>query len=370
MAVHTIRVSRRTALATAAVVTALTAGVVGSAAARHDVTVVVDHQIEHISTFAGTAGGAVEAAGLHVGPHDLLLPNADATVTDGSVVSLTRGRQIKLTVDGATRTVWVAATDVNAALAALDLDGRGAAVSASRSYRIPPSGLALTVRLPHDVTIVADGRPRTLKTTAATVGDLLTEAGITLAGTDKVSPALGSYPADGATVTVSRIRQRVVTDRTPIPAPAEQRATAALPTGTTRVLEAGASGVRATTIIETVVDGKVTARTATGNHVEIPAQPRIVETGTAPQAPQMVAPRSSDGLNWAALAQCESGGNPGSVSASGAYRGLYQFSFGTWASVGGSGDPAAASPAEQTRRAQILYARSGAGQWPVCGRLL
>jgi hypothetical protein len=55
------------------------------------------------------------------------------------------------------------------------------------------------------------------------------------------------------------------------------------------------------------------------------------------------------------------------VSSTGKYRGLYQFSTATWASVGGSGDPAAASAGEQTKRAQMLYARSGAGQWPTCG---
>jgi hypothetical protein len=67
------------------------------------------------------------------------------------------------------------------------------------------------------------------------------------------------------------------------------------------------------------------------------------------------------------IAACESGGNPSAVSANGAYRGKYQFSTSTWAAVGGSGDPAAAPEAEQDRRAAILYARSGAGQWPVCG---
>ena len=55
------------------------------------------------------------------------------------------------------------------------------------------------------------------------------------------------------------------------------------------------------------------------------------------------------------------------VSASGAYRGMYQFSRSTWAAVGGSGDPAAATPDEQTYRAQLLYNRAGAGQWPHCG---
>jgi hypothetical protein len=68
-----------------------------------------------------------------------------------------------------------------------------------------------------------------------------------------------------------------------------------------------------------------------------------------------------------AIAQCESGGDPHSVSSSGTYRGKYQFSRETWAAVGGSGDPAAASEAEQDKRAAILYARSGPGQWPVCG---
>ena len=68
-----------------------------------------------------------------------------------------------------------------------------------------------------------------------------------------------------------------------------------------------------------------------------------------------------------AIAACESGGNPSAVSSSGTYRGKYQFSYATWAAVGGSGDPAAASEAEQDYRAALLYERSGPGQWPVCG---
>ena len=68
-----------------------------------------------------------------------------------------------------------------------------------------------------------------------------------------------------------------------------------------------------------------------------------------------------------AIAQCESHGNPRSIGGGGQYRGKYQFDYGTWASVGGKGDPAAAPESEQDRRAAMLYKRSGAGQWPVCG---
>jgi Ni/Co efflux regulator RcnB len=67
------------------------------------------------------------------------------------------------------------------------------------------------------------------------------------------------------------------------------------------------------------------------------------------------------------IAQCESHGDPQAIGGGGAYRGKYQFDVGTWQSVGGQGDPAAAPEAEQDKRAAILYARSGPGQWPVCG---
>lgn len=73
---------------------------------------------------------------------------------------------------------------------------------------------------------------------------------------------------------------------------------------------------------------------------------------------------------WAALRQCESSGNYHAVSPSGLYRGAYQFDLSTWQSVGGSGDPALASPAEQDHRAQYLWSLRGASPWPVCGRYL
>jgi hypothetical protein len=68
------------------------------------------------------------------------------------------------------------------------------------------------------------------------------------------------------------------------------------------------------------------------------------------------------------IAACESGGDPGAVSSGGTYRGKYQFDQGTWESVGGSGDPAAAPEAEQDYRAALLYSESGSSPWPICGQ--
>lgn len=73
------------------------------------------------------------------------------------------------------------------------------------------------------------------------------------------------------------------------------------------------------------------------------------------------------GSTLSAIAACESGGDPHAIGGGGAFRGKYQFTYSTWASVGGSGDPAAASEAEQDQRAAALYEREGPSPWPVCG---
>ncbi len=65
------------------------------------------------------------------------------------------------------------------------------------------------------------------------------------------------------------------------------------------------------------------------------------------------------------VALCESGDT--NATSNPTYRGYLQFSFSTWASVGGSGDPVAASRDEQYYRGQLLLNSAGSGSWPVCG---
>lgn len=70
---------------------------------------------------------------------------------------------------------------------------------------------------------------------------------------------------------------------------------------------------------------------------------------------------------WERLRFCESSDDYRAVSATGKFRGAYQFDLPTWRTVGGTGDPAAAPPAEQDARARELYARRGHAPWPQCG---
>lgn len=87
----------------------------------------------------------------------------------------------------------------------------------------------------------------------------------------------------------------------------------------------------------------------------------------SPSAPAAPRSKAAASTTLQRIAQCESGGDPTSVSSSGRFRGKYQFSRATWRAMGGSGDPAKAPEAEQDQRAAALLAQAGTSPWPVCG---
>jgi resuscitation-promoting factor RpfE len=86
--------------------------------------------------------------------------------------------------------------------------------------------------------------------------------------------------------------------------------------------------------------------------------PLALGTGTA---------NAESGVNWDAVAACESGGNWGTATGNGYYGGL-QFTMGTWRANGGSGSPQHASRDEQIRVAENVLRTQGIKAWPVCGR--
>lgn len=94
------------------------------------------------------------------------------------------------------------------------------------------------------------------------------------------------------------------------------------------------------------------------------AAPTPAESSGVTPAPIAV----HQGLNWAAVAKCESGGNP-SINTGNGFSGLYQFAPGTWSAHKLPGDPAMAWQASadtQTAVAERVLASQGPNAWPVC----
>lgn len=349
------------------VVTGLVAGTTAFVTFDKTVTLSVEGQRHEVRSFARTVGDVLDAEGITVGRHDLVTPTPDSRLENGDEIVVRYGRPIGLTLDGETRTVWTTARTVNEALLMFGIRSDGAYLSASRSTRIPRGGINLSVRLPHHLTFLVDGKRAELTSTAFTIREALAEAHIAVRPQDRVSAPLESYPTDDEVVGVTRVDGKTVTEELPIPFTTVSRKTDSLYKGTTKVVTQGQVGVRVRTFAQTYLDGKLATRKLVSDRVTAKPVTQVVLVGT--KAPPQNSP-SADGLNWPALAKCESGGNPKAYNPSGPYYGLYQFTASTWHSVGGSGVPTDYGSAEQTYRAQILYKRSGAGQWPVCGHYL
>ncbi|MGA5197676.1 ubiquitin-like domain-containing protein [Streptomyces exfoliatus] len=327
----------------------------------------VDGVPRTLHTFADDVHELLAEEGVAVGAHDIVAPAPAEALASGDEIVVRYGRPVTLTLDGQRRQVWTTARTVEGALRQLGVRAEGAYLSVSRGAAISRQGLALDVRTERTITFLADGRERTVRTNAATIREALAEAGITLSGQDVTSVAPGSFPRDGQTVNVLRITGSKQVREEAIPYAVERTRDPELFAGTEVVERQGVHGVRRVTYSLRSVNGVKQKPRRTGEEIVREPVSRKVRVGTR-QLPASVA--GADGLDWGALAACESGGRPDAVDPSGTYGGLYQFDPGTWRSLGGSGVAQNAPAAEQTLRAKKLYVQRGASPWPHCGRRL
>ncbi|QLH23733.1 DUF348 domain-containing protein [Streptomyces sp. Rer75] len=357
----------RRLLPQALVVAALAGGTSAFVAQDKAVRLSVDGHARTLHTYADDVAELLADEDVAVSPHDIVAPAPGQPLTSGDEIAVRYGRPVTLTVDGERRRVWTTAETVDGALRQLGVRAAGAYLSASRSAAITRRGLDLDVRTERTVTFLADGRAHTIRTNAATVGEALTTAGLTLRGHDTTSVPQDSFPRDGQTVTVMRITGSREIRETPVPFPTIQRADPTLFKGTQLVAREGRPGTLRTIYRVRTVNGvRQRPRKVRSETVRAPLA-RIVRVGTM-TPPTAVA--GADRLNWQAMARCESGGRPGAVDSSGRYGGLYQLDRQTWQALGGHGAPQDAPPAEQTYRAKKLYVQRGSAPWPHCGQKL
>jgi uncharacterized protein YabE (DUF348 family) len=201
---------------------------------------------------------------------------------------------------------------------------------------------------------------------------LMEDQGVAVDGNDLVEVVRDGREVTGAdkrvrpgdTVRLVEVERHRRTTSMPVPAGVVEVPTTKLAPGRRTVVRKGRAGIRRVVAVRTFHNGEpVKYRVVARTTVREP-RPRRVLVGREPWSVP-----GADGLNWGALAGCESGGNPRAVNPAG-YYGLYQFSVATWRGVGGSGLPHQASAGEQTYRAKLLYAARGRSPWPNCGRLL
>ena len=371
-------------LAVVATVIALLASVLvvaGRARATTHLLLSVDGTPTTVTSGAATVGELLREQGITTSGRDAVHPAPATELADVDEVSVGYARPVVLTLDGVTSAAWTTEPDVGSLLRSLGVPPSSYA-SASPLQPLPRVGATLTVRTPRAVTVTVDGSTVPLVTTAATVGQALADPTVGYRAGDRLSVPAGTPVRAGAAYRVVRVESDEQVRRMVLRADTSWVRRASIPAGTSQVLAQGRDGVRERRVRVRYEDGRVTTRTVLSDKVVSRPVHWVIAIGTGRAAtgspvevshPRRWTPATGkvDGApDFAALARCESGGNPRAVNPTGKYRGLYQFDLTTWRGVGGTGDPIDASPAEQTRRARILYQDRGRAPWPYCGRFL
>ena len=258
----------------------LTAGAVGAAQLDKAVNLSVDGQSTAAHVFGTTVGDLLDSQGITVKPGDVVVPAVASPISDGQTVTVKYGRTLTLIVDGKTRTVRTTETTVDGALLALGLRGEGARLSVSRSQTIGREGLALTIVTPKAVSVTVDGKTTSRTVTAATTGEALKQFGVRLGKADKVNPAPTTPLVAGAKIVVQRVQTKDATKTVRVAYGTTKRPTSDMYAGQTKVLRAGVYGSRAIVVRTTVVDGKVVSTKTISSKVTKAPVDRILAVGT------------------------------------------------------------------------------------------
>ena len=359
-------------VAAGATALALAGTTFGYASLNKSVTLSVDGQTTEVRTSAGTVAALLRSRGIEVNGHDVVAPNLDAKVQDGTRVAVKFGRQVTFTVDGAAQTIWTTATTVDDALAALGMSLTGAELSTSRSSGIGRQGLTIVIATQKKIIIIDAGKKRTITTTGQTLADALAAAKIKVDADDELSASPKTRLVDGAKFTFTDVEISSKTKKLKVDFDTVRKESSKLKKGVTKIDTPGELGVRAVTYKIVRHNDEIVKRAKIKSKLINKPVTEVILVGTKKTT---TAKKSSGGSStpsgsvWDKLAQCESGGNWSINTGNGYYGGL-QFSLSTWRAYGGSGMPNKASREQQIAIAKKLQADAGWGAWPACSSKL
>lgn len=384
----------------AVVMVALILGLVAFVGTNKSVVLSVDGASSNVKTFGGTVAEVLEKADVSVTEADKVLPDLGTEVTDGTTIEVFKAKNVDLTLDGEETTVSTTGQTVADLVSELRVSANSA-VSAALDTSLAGMDDKLSISTPKTVTIVIDGAPYDRSTTAETVTDVLKQAGVRLAAEDRVSAPESAALVDGMVLKVTRVQtgqKDTVTEA--LPFETTQVSDPLLDEGEEKVTVEGTPGEKVKVFETVMVDGREASRTLVSESVSrepvaakiavgtkkkeaapAPAAPAKPATPAAPApaapaapAPEAPAPGGAApaGGTWAALAQCESGGD-WHINTGNGYSGGLQFSVSSWLGAGGgqyAPIAAGATPEQQIAVAEKLRANGGWGHWPACAAKL
>ncbi len=188
--------------------------------------------------------------------------------------------ELRIVDNGTRRTVYAAPGSLGEALWQSGIHLTGADFISSSLAAPFNAPLTVVVERSRPVTIRFSGGEVQTVTSAATVGQALSDAGISLQGLDYSQPADDQpIPSDGF-IRVVRVREEIILQQTSIPYKNQYVADAELQLDTTRVIEAGQPGIEVARVRVRYEDDQEVQRVSENTWVASPPRDAQVAYGT------------------------------------------------------------------------------------------
>lgn len=332
---------------------------------KKDVTIDVNGQQMDLVTMSNSVEGALKQAGIKIGPDDLIVPSPSERLTRTESIKVRSAKSVAVVVDGQEKTIKSTALTVDELVSEIGGVNEGDLLSKGRDTVIPADGMKLDITRPKVVSINDGGDVTYTQMAASNVGDLLRRRNINLNPEDVVTPSITSPVKAGMDVRIDRVRTDQVRETVPFEAPANYKDDATAFEGDEVVEEAGTPGSKEVKRSIRIVNGKEESNTVISEKEVTPAKPATIKRGTKAKSS---APSVANGSVWDSLAQCEAGGN-WAINTGNGFSGGLQFTPSTWLAYGGGQyAPQAhlATREQQIAVASKVQAGQGWGAWPAC----
>lgn len=336
---------------------------------KKDVTIDVNGQQMDLVTMSNSVEGALKQAGIRIGPDDLIVPSPSERLTRTESIKVRSAKSVAVVVDGQEKTIKSTALTVDELVSEIGSEiggvNEGDLLSKGRDTVIPADGMKLDITRPKVVSINDGGDVTYTQMAASNVGDLLRRRNINLNPEDVVTPSITSPVKAGMDVRIDRVRTDQVRETVPFEAPANYKDDATAFEGDEVVEEAGTPGSKEVKRSIRIVNGKEESNTVISEKEVAPAKPATIKRGTKAKSS---APSVANGSVWDSLAQCEAGGN-WAINTGNGFSGGLQFTPSTWLAYGGGQyAPQAhlATREQQIAVASKVQAGQGWGAWPAC----
>ncbi len=213
-------------------------------------------------------------------------------------LSVTRALPITISDNGTFTTLYTTENTLGTALARAEVQLYvGDSVSPDLTTPVS-SGATVYIRRSRPATISVDGRTIRTRTRASTVGDLLTQEGITLEGKDYADPAPVAPVVDYVSVNVTRVREEFITETEQLAFQTKWLPDPELELDQRVVAQTGAKGIKNRLFKSVFENGKLISTGLEREWIEKPPQDHIINYGTKVVLRDLTLPDGSTVQYW------------------------------------------------------------------------